>query len=153
MSMNYDLELCEFDDVFLAKSWIWLNDPYVNYFSDTGTITQKGQQRWFQHLKDRKDYLIWGVKFQNKPIGACGFKNIVDKQAEYWGYIGETSLYGRGIGYYMLSALLSKAKELGISRVVLKVLKENHRAINLYNKFFFKEYIRDEHYIYMHKIL
>lgn len=153
MNMNCRITLCEFNSIFLEKSWGWLNDPYINYYSATGPITRKGQLEWFDSLHERKDYMIWGVKFQNIPIGACGLKNIKDGQAEYWGYIGEKELYGRGLGYDMLTLVLARAKEMHILKVVLKVLLDNQRAIHLYQKCFFEEYERDNNYVYMRKEL
>lgn len=153
MNMNCRVSLCEFDSIFLEKSWVWLNDPYINYYSDTGLITRKGQLEWFNSLRGRSDYVIWGVKYQNIPIGACGLKNIEDGQAEYWGYIGEKALHGMGLGYDMLTSVLTKAKEMCFSKVVLKVLPDNQRAICLYQKCLFDEFNRDNNYIYMKRIL
>lgn len=95
-NMSCKVSLCEFDYDFLKRSWKWLNDPYINYYSATGPITRKGQLEWFNSLQERSDYVIWGVKYQNIPIGACGLKNIKEGQAEYWGYIGKKELYGGG---------------------------------------------------------
>lgn len=153
MNMNCRVDLCEFDSVFLEKSWKWLNDPYINNYSATGLITRQGQLEWFNSLHRRNDYMIWGVKYQDAPIGACGLKNIKNEQAEYWGYIGEKELYGKGLGYDMLTLVLTRAKEKCISKVVLKVLPNNQRAIRLYQKCFFDEYNRDDNYVYMKKIL
>lgn len=151
MNMNCNLKLCEFDRTFLEKSWVWLNDPYISFYSATGPITKERQLEWFEGLKKRNDYTIWGVKYQNEPIGACGLKNLIDKEAEYWGYIGEKELYGQGLGYAMLSLVLTKAKDMYLSKVVLKVLLDNQRAIRLYQKCLFEECSRDDHYIYMRK--
>ena len=43
MNMGCRVSLCEFDSIFLEKSWIWLNDPYINYYSAIGHISRKGQ--------------------------------------------------------------------------------------------------------------
>ncbi len=147
MNMNCKISLCEFDSIFLEKSWDWLNDPYINYYSATGLITKGGQLEWFNSLKTRSNYMIWGVKYQDEPIGACRLKNIKDGQAEYWGYIGEKQLHGQGIGYDMLTSVLIKAEGIYLSKIVLKVLFENQRAIHLYKKCLFNEFDRDDKYI------
>lgn len=151
--MHCRVSLCEFDSFFLEKSWNWLNDPYINYYSATGPITRKGQLEWFNSLQGRSDYVIWGVKYQDIPIGACGLKNMKGGQAEYWGYIGEKELHGMGLGYDMLTSVLIKVKEMCVSQVVLKVLTDNQKAIRLYQKCFFDEFDRDDNYIYMKKVL
>ena len=153
MNMIYKVSWCKFDSIFLEKSWNWLNDPYINYYSVTGPITRKGQLEWFDSLQERSDYVIWGVKYQDIPIGACGLKNIKDEQAEFWGYIGEKELHGRGLGYDILISTLTKAKVMGFSKIVLKVLPDNQRAIRLYQKCLFDEFNRDDNYIYMKRVL
>ena len=153
MNMGCRVSLCEFDSIFLEKSWIWLNDPYINYYSAIGLISRQEKLESFNSVRERSDYMIWGVKYQDTPIGACGLKNIENKQAEYWGYIGERALHGKGLGYEMLTLVLAKAKEMCFSQVVLKVLLDNQRAIRLYQKCFFDEFNRDNNYVYMKRVL
>ena len=121
-----------FDEVFLKLSWKWLSDPEIKSLTDTGDITQEKQQDWFNSLAQRKDYLIWGVEANSIPVGACGLKNIKGTDCEYWGYIGEKSYWGKGIGTTILDRLSAKARDLGITSIWLRVIKENHRAISLY---------------------
>jgi RimJ/RimL family protein N-acetyltransferase len=54
--------------------------------------------------------------------------------AEYFGYIGESSLWGKGLGKEILSLTCDKASELGMEKVYLHVLSDNIRALRLYEK-------------------
>ncbi|MFW5804159.1 MAG: GNAT family N-acetyltransferase, partial [bacterium] len=94
---------------------------------------------WFNGLADRNDYEIWGIEADGKPVGACGLKNITEKDCEYWGYIGEKSYWGHGIGSIVLSMLIEKARKKGLQSIWLKVLKTNSRAIKLYEKYGFSK--------------
>lgn len=147
MNMSCRVFLCEFDSIFFDKSWNWLNGPYINCYSAIGLITRKGQLEWFDSLQGRSDSVIWGVKYQDIPVGVCGLKNIKDGQAEYWGYTGE------GLGYDMLTSALAKAKEMCLLKVVLKVLPDNQRAVRLYQKCLFDKFDIDDKYIYMRRVL
>lgn len=128
------IHLVEFDEAFLAFSWIWLNDEEIRRLTDSPSFTKEGQLEWFNQLKTRSDYLIWGIKIDQIPIGACGLKAITDSDCEYWGYIGEKQYWGEGLGYDMIMILEQKAHDLGKTSIWLKVIKENTRAISLYKK-------------------
>ena len=72
--------------------------------------------------------------FNEKPIGACGLKKIANGKAEYWGYIGEKSLWGLGIGKEIIVAMIQKARNMDLEFLCLRVLKNNVRAYRLYRK-------------------
>jgi RimJ/RimL family protein N-acetyltransferase len=53
----------------------------------------------------------------------------------------------------MLTSVLIKAEGIHLSKIVLKVLFDNQRAIHLYKKCFFNEFDRDDKYIYMKRLI
>ena len=124
----------EYNELFLEKSWQWLNDIEIRHLTDTPVFSKEQQLIWFHSLKDRKDYLIYGVMFNGNPVGACGLKNITETDGEYWGYIGEKNEWGKGIGRKMLNFIENIALEKHLSSVWLRVLNDNERALNLYKK-------------------
>jgi RimJ/RimL family protein N-acetyltransferase len=126
-----------YDEVFLAKSWTWLNNKRIRELTMTPEFSMEDQKKWYNSIKIKNDYMIWGIKCDNVPIGVCGLKNIKKKEGEYWGYIGEQSYWGNGIGSQMMRMIIDKSKELHLIRVYLKVLDTNLRAIKLYEKFNF----------------
>ena len=129
------VELVPFDKRFFEKSRLWLEDEEVNRLTDTGELpSEPDRWKWFESLPSRKDYLIWGVAYEEEPIGVCGLKNIQGSKAEYWGYIGEKSCWGKGLGSSMLKGVEQKAKDLNLHELYLTVLVENNRAIGLYRK-------------------
>ena len=128
--------------VYLESSWRWLNDPYIKFLTNTSDFTKEQQIKWFENLKHKKDYIIWGVSFDDIPIGVFGVKNIdvSEKKGEYWGYIGEKEYHGKGLGSIILENVIEKSiSELSLNKLYLKVLCENIIAINLYNKYGFFE--------------
>lgn len=137
--MNNCIKFVEYDEIYLEKSWEWLNNPTIKKLTNTPDFTKEGQQAWFKSLKDKKDYFIQGISYNNLPIGVMGLKNITETQAEYWGYIGEIDFWGKGIGKEMMTFAIQKAKELNLEKLYLTVLEDNLRAKKLYEKFNFKE--------------
>lgn len=131
------VELVYFSELYLNLSWDWLNDNEIKELTNTPTVTKQSQKDWYNYLYYRNDYEIWGIEVDNKPIGACGLKNITDKDCEYWGYIGEKDYWSKGVGSKALSMLIIKARKKGLKYIWLKVLKSNIRAIKLYEKYGF----------------
>jgi len=119
----------------LKKSQVWLSDPEIRELTLASPLTEEGQQRFFQSLPTRTDYAIWGVSLSHGGlIGAAGLKNHQGTIAEYWGYIGERTFWGQGLGRAMLEATERKAREMGFTELHLKVVPFNQRAIGLYLK-------------------
>ncbi len=123
-----------FDERFLERSWQWLRDPEIKRLTMTPDFTREQQQRWFQGLAAKPDYLIWGLLCEGVPIGAVGLKHVADGQAEYWGYIGEREYWGAGLGREMMQFAFGQAAKLGLDALCLNVHRENARAIALYTK-------------------
>jgi RimJ/RimL family protein N-acetyltransferase len=132
--MISDLTLVNYNETYLDRSWLWLNDPETRALTMTPVFSRDDQRKFFNALEGRKDYLIWGVALDDRPIGVAGLKNHRGTMAEYWGYIGEKELWGAGMGRPLMQAVECKAREAGFLSLDLKVWIGNTRAISLYSK-------------------
>lgn len=150
-----NVRFVEYDLDFLKLSTIWLSDPEIKMLTCTPDIEEEKQQEWFSQLKHRTDYYIRGLMADKKPIGAVGIKNIDydNSTGEYWGYIGEKSYIGCGIGKYMVSEMCNTAKIMGLKTLTLRVAKYNERAYALYTKSGFKVINFDDVMCFMKKEL
>jgi len=119
------LVFSSFTESFLEKSWLWLNDPETKAMTQTPDFTREDQKRWFGGLRQRSDYKIWGISRNGDPIGALGLKHITAQDAEYWGYIGERTMLGRGVGRSMMRFILEQANGLRLVELYLKVRSDN----------------------------
>lgn len=128
------LALVAYDEAFLKCSWRWLNDPVIKHMTMTPDFTRDGQERWFQSLPAKTDYLIFGISLEGRRIGACGLKNITEADAEYWGYIGEPDFWGRGLGQQLVEQMMEVGSRHGLTGLWLKVAADNERAIRLYHR-------------------
>lgn len=133
-----EISFVPYSDLFLKKSWDWLNDSEIKKLTNTHDFTKEDQKRFFNSLKSRNDYLIKGIIFNKIPIGACGLKNITNSDAEYWGYIGEKEFWGKGFGKEILDFMINCGIKMNLSSIYLNVIKENKRAIKLYQNFGFE---------------
>lgn len=135
-----EIEFIDYSEAFLDLSWEWLNDPEIKQLTNTPDFTKEGQRRWFESLKNKPDYKVWGIVCNNKKIGVVGLKNIVGNSAEYFGYIGDKTFWNRGLSKSMLGYTCEYAKKNGISVIWLRVIKDNPRAIRAYQKYGFEVY-------------
>lgn len=148
-----EIEFTEFTLDFLDLSWKWLNDPEIKALTNTPDFTKEDQKRWFDGLNFKTDYLILGVEADNKKIGVCGLKNITATDCEYWGYIGEKSYWGLGIGLYMMNFIENEAGKKKLQSIWLQVLENNKKAIKLYEKMNYQVENQKGSMIIMRKIL
>ncbi len=134
------LRAVEFDRSFLEKSRVWFADADLRDLTATPPIDPERQEAWFVSLP-LPGYHLWGVLYDDQPVGVFGIKNVADAAGEYWGYIGEKQLWGVGIGRWMMQIALTKATRMGLRRLWLRVLPDNERAIALYRKFAFRDFL------------
>jgi RimJ/RimL family protein N-acetyltransferase len=135
------LDLIEFDREVLNKSFEWLNDPEIKFLISTPDVTKQSQNDWFESLAYRNDYKVYGIRLNGEDaIGVMGFKriNFDEGISEYFGYIGNKSFWGKGIGNWMLDSAIKIAEDLKLGKIYLDVLCSNYVAINLYFKKGFK---------------
>lgn len=140
-----------FNEHFLEASWGWLQDEELCKLIHATPVTKQQQQNWFAQLSAKTDYYIWGVAYNSKPVGVSGIKHIHGSSGEYWGYIGEKSYWGKGIGKEMLQLAEQKAKALTLQQLTLNVLAENIRAVKLYQNAGFVVVSDDDSFLLMQK--
>ena len=141
----------EFNRETLDLSFDWLADPEIRQLTETPVIEKGAQLRWFNGLPSRSDYKVWGVSYQGKPVGVVGLKRIEAATAEYFGYIGVKSCWGKGIGSAMLDFAEKQAGLLGLRRLELRVITDNPRARTLYLRRGFTKYQEGAGYSLMAK--
>lgn len=136
----YPVRFVEFDDRFVRKSGEWLKDEELRYLINLSEFDPEKQKIWVEYFRSNPDKcLVRGLEVDETPSGACGIKHILsdengNKIGEYWGYIGDKSLRGKGIGGQMVDEMIQSARELGISKLYLKVMEYNLPARKLYIK-------------------
>jgi RimJ/RimL family protein N-acetyltransferase len=128
------LKLVKYTEVYLEYSWSWLNDPEIKELTATPDFTKEDQLRFYNVLKEKEGYHIYGIEINSIEAGACGLKKVKEGRAEYWGYLGEKKFWGKGFGKMILDNIQALAIVKGIYCLYLEVGKENIRAQNLYLK-------------------
>lgn len=145
----------DFERHFFEKSKKWLADSETKRLTLTPDINDDDREKWFLSLPDREDYFIKGISCDGQLIGAVGIKHIdmIELKGEYWGYIGEKSMRGKGIGRQMLLFIEDVAMCKGLNSLYLHVAPFNEMAINLYLKCGYEVLGEEEGLIRMEKAL
>lgn len=132
-----EVEFSEYDRETLDKSWEWLNDPETKELTMIGDFDREGQLRWFESLKDRKDFYIRSIICKGERIGACGLKKITEDDGEILAYIGEKQYWGKSIGMQIMEHLIEYAHSLNLSSIYAVYLKTNRPSIKTSQRFGF----------------
>lgn len=148
------IRLVPYDRTYLTLSKKWLSDDETNRLVNAGAQpSDEEREKWFSSLPNKSDYIIWGVEYNEEPVGACGLKHIKDGRAEWWMYIGEKSLWGKGLGGQILKELLKEVQIYGIKELYMSVQKSNVRCVSLHDKYGFVVTSEDDKRLYMSKFI
>lgn len=145
------IDFVEYTKDFLDLSWEWLNDPEIKVLTMTPDFTMEEQDIFFNNLPRRTDYKISGILINGAKAGACGLKNIKDREAELWCYIGLKQYWGAGLSRFIIEHIQAESNMLNISCLYLKVSRLNIRAIKVYEKNGFSKVSEFPQYFLMSK--
>ncbi|MGM0603013.1 MAG: N-acetyltransferase family protein [Bacillota bacterium] len=113
---------------------------FMLYEPDERKTTIKEMKQKIEQINSRGGVII-GAELNNEIIGFISADRVPLKRIKHSVYIVAGVLnkeIGKGIGTGLFKALIEWAKENGISRFELTVMKHNERAINLYKKIGFE---------------
>ncbi|MED3576088.1 GNAT family N-acetyltransferase [Cytobacillus praedii] len=102
-------------------------------------------KKWWDHCVNNvsKDFIRFGVEFNEKLIGYADLANIKDNTAELGIAIGESSLWGKGLGYTAALWMIDYAStKKGMTILDAETYQKNFRCIKMLNKLGFKEVSR-----------
>ena len=129
-----------FDERYLERSYEWLRDPELARLTMTTAVTPEQQRAWYEGLPNRTDYAIWGIEFEGEPVGVMGLKHLDagDQGAEYFMYLGETAMWGRGIGRWATTEICAEARSRGLTYIYGLVGTHNLRSREVHEHLGFK---------------
>ncbi|WP_413303438.1 GNAT family N-acetyltransferase [Bacillus sp. 1P10SD] len=137
----------------LEKMVSWLNDPKVIQYYEERPLNQDEVLEKYGPRIEGKHYVSpCIVEFNNKSIGYIQYYEVQETEMKTYGYplkqhifgidqfIGETELWGKGLGTSMIVLMLRYlSKTKGAFTVVLEVKTKNSRAISCYEKCGFRK--------------
>jgi len=109
-----------------------------------GFYTQREPLKWEEHIhwfKGRnQDWVTFIIIYETRPVGV-----VVIGQLDHWSpeigyYVGEVSLWGKGIGKEAVKSALSWIKSGGKEYAHTTILDNNKRSISLIKSLGFKKF-------------
>lgn len=147
----------ESDYPYMTK---WLNDDLVLEYYGPRLTFEQVVAKYGPRFNNEHYATACILEYNGAPIGYIQYYEIPKDQLKIYGYpleksiygidqfIGETGLWGKGIGTQMISTLLEYlSSNCDVSMVVLDVKDTNQRAINCYEKCGFQivKNLKDNH--------
>lgn len=132
------------DDYDAVRNWSKDDD----FCSANGWQRNRGDEelhRWWSNCVNNEsaDFIRTGIEYGGKLVGYVDLAYIQDNTAELGIAIGESSLWGKGIGYNSALRMVDYAsKELGITILNAQTHETNHRSRKMLEKLGFKEISR-----------
>ena len=137
-----DIELVDFIDLSLEEKKMvlkWRNHESIRQWMFTQDIINlEDHLNYIESLKERRDRLYFLVKQNSNPIGVIDFTGIDFKnRCSEFGIFANPKL--KGMGRVLMKVILDYAfSVLKIDRLISEVLEDNQRAIQLYERYNFK---------------
>ena len=131
----------EYIDSFLK----WLNDPdLTQYLMMFRPLTRDMEEDWFNKLKDRENFFMFGILIEDQGDKLIGNLAIeVDRKNRFGTcgiMIGEKEYQGKGYGTEAMKLLVNYGfNTLNLNRIELETFSFNTRAYKSYIKVGFKE--------------
>ncbi|WP_207425891.1 GNAT family N-acetyltransferase [Pedobacter sp. SYSU D00535] len=125
-------------------SYRWRNNPEVwsyTKFKAEEQISVEVETEWLQNVLKRKNEKRFAIclKNTNQYVGNIQLLNIADRSAEFHIFIGEPSLWGKGIGKAATSLLMNYAfNKIKLSRISLEVKPDNLPGVAVYTRMGFE---------------
>jgi aminoglycoside 6'-N-acetyltransferase len=130
----------------------WLNDQRVlEFYEEPPSSLDKVKEKYGPRIEGKHYVIPCIVEYKKQPLGYIQYYEIPEDDLKKYGFtsnqniygidqfIGETKLWGKGIGTSMILMMLNFLKSKGASKVVLEVKKNNIRAMKSYMKCGFKK--------------
>lgn len=149
--MEVTIRPLKIEDAYTSVKW--RNDPQV--FKYTGNtydhaITLQEELTWIKKVIQVEDEYRCAILVDNQYVGNIYLTHIHNGKAEYHIFLGEKTIWGRGVAKRASLLILKYAFDvLKLYQVNLGVRLKNERAIELYKKLGFQETSRNEEWMYM----
>ncbi len=135
--MNIYLRLQRADDYPLTMAWRSHPLVYEGFYSQNEPLTWEEHISWV--MSRNRDWSAFMVIYDERPVGYLNVTQLDHWEPEIGVYIGETTLWGKGVGREAVKLGLEYIKSKGKESCHTTILKSNTRALRLFKSLGFIE--------------
>ena len=137
--MKVDLRPLVEEDAYTSVKWrnipeIWIHTT----FSARHEITIEDELRWIRKVLADPTGLRFAIIADGEYVGNLYLTDMTHEKAEFHIFIGDLSVWGRGVAKEATNQAIEFGRNLGLKRLELRVKKENKAAFSIYDKLGFK---------------
>lgn len=136
--MHRGVELRTMNQQDIERTYSWIQNPrFQEYFPVNGVPELNKHCEYWSSKLDSPQERCYAIYRLGRHIGNCGFKHIDtrSRSLEYWVYIGEESMWGKGLGGYIQALVHHEYAQIFPDwTLYLHVKKDNTRAVRLYER-------------------
>ena len=120
----------------------WRSSPlvYQSLYSQRGPLTWEEHYKWW---KSRYNWKRWIIQVNDnettRDVGCVNFGQLDSWKPQVGIFIGEVTLWGKGIAKEALTLALEWLREQSYIRIWTTILKDNFRSIKLFEGLGFKK--------------
>ena len=139
--MEIKLRLVRKEDYSLTMAWRSNPDLYQGFYQQDAPLTWEGHIAW--HNSRNKDWRNFLAIYDGRPVGVVTVGQLDHWEPEVGVYVGETTLWGKGIGTRMMLKGIEWMQEYSLSHkhiqsVHTTILDSNLASIKMFEKCGFK---------------
>lgn len=128
-------KLCKDDDSIIFE---WISDPELRKMTGTRGVPNRDSHRiWFETKINDSKNLIRIITYNGIPVGIIGTNNInyIDKNADIYLYIGNTSFRKKGIAFDAICQIEDILTDVFTCHKITATIRSyNIPSINLFKK-------------------
>lgn len=121
----------------LELLYYWRQNPHIyeNFYLQKGPLNWDSHVEFWESTNQRID---WMILSNGRRIGSVYFKILDKKNLDIGIFLGDTSLWSKGIGSQAILLAIDWAKKSNYSRIYALVKKTNLGSLKMFSKLGFK---------------
>ena len=134
---NKEIQIVEYQPEHQAD-FKRLNEEWINHWFKMEEADYKSLDRPQQYILDAGGHILIAL-YKTKPVGTCALLRMDEETYELAKMSVSAGARGKGIGWLLGQAIITKAKDLGAKRLYLESNTILEPAVSLYRKLGFEE--------------
>lgn len=133
--MEVQLRPASVEDLELLLAWRSHPALYAHFTEQKKPIEWAEHMNWWNNRRSREDWIIC-IREDNqwRGVGSVYVSSLDSAEPEIGLYVGEVTLWGRGVASKALALALDWARAQGYARAQAKILDTNAGSIRLFER-------------------